>query len=351
MAKSVTDLVTDITERISLPTDDDDRWNTAAVVRAINNAMEERVIPDLLKYAQEYLVHRKIIPLRANGAILFPSLTFPIPKRAVGRTLREVKFIEPGALSDRDEINLPLTSLNESDLYQNRYMTGYQVPTAWYLDNDSIKLIGNSETLDGSLSLYYFLEPATIVNKTTEFASITNLTYNAATTVLTVTTNSVTGTEFDTISTGTKLYDLYRASTGAVLRSDIALTRATATTFTMTGNWDADDIKDLTAFQENGLPVATPYTSELYLLPAGQSQFSQLPYEFDQILVLHVCSRILESMGDIDGLRVNEERLRAAYEAITSVMGNRSKGQRKVVSNHRGIASNQRRWRFGYGRN
>jgi hypothetical protein len=138
-----------------------------------------------------------------------------------------------------------------------------------------------------------------------------------------------------------KLVDLYRASSGTILRPNLVLTRTGPTTFTTT-DLTANEVTEFSAYQEGGYPVAAYQTGDLLLLPAGQSQFSTIPYEFDSILVLETCSRIMESLGDAEGLGTVQAMLTKAYDSVAVSMGNRLSAQRKKVTDPRRMGIYQR---------
>jgi hypothetical protein len=338
---SISELVLQIQDRISLPINDEDRFNTAALVRIINSVNTEQVAPLLFGEGGEFQIIRHLCPLQTNGVNNYPSLRIPIPRRAYGRAIREVKFISNGATLDRrNEINVTQTSLPEADAYQNSNLFGNYMSTPMcYLDGDSIQIIGDPTTYVGTFVIYYFLEISDLVNKTTFFSSISNIVYSGGTTTVTATS----GTDYDVYqpSSSVALVDLYRASTGMILKPDVAFTRTNSTTWTTTGLTEVE-VGELKAYQQGGFPSTTPYTKELYLIPAGQSQFTNVPYEFDSIVVLEASSRILESLGDIQGLETVQVMLKKAYDSVSLALGNRLSGQRKRVTDPRRLAQFQR---------
>jgi hypothetical protein len=124
------------------------------------------------------------------------------------------------------------------------------------------------------------------------------------------------------------------------------------TTYTITG-LSEDEINQIKANQPGGFPVSSPYESELLLLPAGQSEFSTIPYEFDQLLILYVCERVLESIGDTEGLGVVMTKIKETRDSISRVTGNRLQGERRRLTDRRSIARIQRggKWTRNYIKN
>lgn len=346
--KNVDELILEITDRISLPISSDDRFDRAAVIRVMNACLTEQVMPKLIQEGGEYLVHRMVIPLQSSGVPVFPSLRIPIPSRTYGRALRDIKYITDqgnGEYNIWDEINVTLTSVAEMDTYENQSFSCRNPMVC--LINDHIRLLGNPDSATGAIVLYYNLDISRLVDKTTEFASVSNISYASGTTTITATA----GTEYTSFQavSGVKFVDLYRRDTGAILRPNVKLTRVDATSFTTT-DLTVDDVTELANYQEGLYPVVAPYESSIYIVPAKQCQFSTIPEAFDSILVLETCSRILESLGDVQGLEVVGAMLTKAYNSISISMGNRISGQQKKVTDNRSIASFQRRQGNWYGR-
>lgn len=340
--KTIQELILDVQDRISLPLDDEDRWSTTALVRAFNNALDDKLTPDLISEGSNYLIHREVVALTVNSVPVFPLNSIPIPKRAVGRALREVKYLPAGKTKIEDELNCPAISLEEKDMFSTESeLYGSSVPYI-FMENDSLRLVGGDTK--GSIVMYYSLEPSTLQNTSGQYATIT-----AWTTTITATA----GTAWDTYhATGTtKFVDIYRKTTGAILKSNVQMARS-GTTYTITG-LSADEITQIKTNQPGGFPVANPYESELLLLPAGKSEFSTIPYEYDQLLALYACERVLESLGDTEGLGVIMTKIKETKDSISRVTGNRLQGERRKLTDRRSIARIQRgqKWTRNYSKN
>lgn len=329
--KSIQDLIEDVQDRISLPLDDEDRWSTAALIRAFNNALDDKLTPDLVSEGSNYLVHRDVVPLVVNGAPAFPLNSIPLPRRAVGRALREVKYLPSGKTKIEDELNCPAISLEEKDMYVDSNDLYTSDAPYVFIENDNLRIIGGEKT--GSVVFYYSLEPSTLVNTNGRYATITNWTET------TITAES--GVAWEAFyASGTKFVDIYRKSTGAILKSNVKVTKS-GTSYTGL-ELSADEIVQLKSNQAGPWPVSGPYESELVLLPVGESEFATIPYEFDQLLVLYVCERVLESIGDTEGLQVVMTKIRETKDSISRVTGNRLQGERRKLTDRRSIARIQR---------
>lgn len=343
--KTIQELIEAVQDRISLPLDDDDRWSTVALVRAFNAALDDKLTPDLVSEGSNYLVHRDVIPLKVNGVSVYPLNSVPLPVRAVGRALREVKYLPAGKTKSEEELNCPAISLDEKDMFvESTDIYTSDVPYV-FIENDNLRLVGGSP--DGSIVFYYSLEPSTLENTSGKYATVTNWQTN-----ITATSG---GTAWDShLPSGVKFVDIYRKSTGAILKSNVRMTRTGNTYSSIV--LDVNEIAQIKANQPGGFPVGgveAPYESDLLLLPAGKAEFSTIPYEFDQLLVLYVCERVLESLGDTEGLQVVMAKIKETHDSISRVTGNRLQGERRKLTDRRSIARIQRghKWTRNYNKN
>ena len=320
--KQVSELITDIQNITSMPLGDEDRWNSATLVGEMNNVMLEKVVPDILRFGSEYFVFRKVIELGTDDII-------PIPARAYGRIIREVKYL--AANDERNnEQNVPQLTLPNADADTR--------PFAVFMQNDAIVLHRHADSQTGSLVLYYFLKPSTLVNETLQFAPISNISSN------TVTTSS-TGSALNTYcSVGqTKLFDVLRKTTGAIIEHDVVITRSATNTYTTTSPLGST----VSSYQSGGFPLVSPYSEELYLVPAGQCQFSTLSDDFDKLLVYHTASKIFESQGDFDSLQINAGRIKEINDHYARIFGNRIAGEPTKVVDRQNIGRSIRRQNYG----
>lgn len=351
--KRVDELIQDVKDRGSIPVDDE-RITNDLIVKILNQVLDEYIFPTFLKLSEEFAVVKKSFNMQdIDGTNLYPSQVIPLPGRAYGQIVRELKFFD----GSDNLYNLPYISLQDEDRFLKGISYG-AIPIGWYFINDSVKLIGPNINMlnQGFLVMHYVLEPNTLVDKTTEFAPVDDVTYSAGS--LNLITSQGTGspipfnTAYADLNTycaagSTKRFDLYRKSTGMIIKPDLVLSRtqgASTNTFTLSGSTD-NDRKDLEAYQEGGFPVATAFgfTNDLILVPAEQSQYSTIPYEMDNLMVQKAVGRILELLGDTDGLQVNEIRVKDIYLQVTSALGNRSRGESKKIVNRRSILRDQKR--------
>lgn len=339
--KLVADLIADVKDRASIPADDE-RITDEIILKVLNQVLDEHIYPDLLKISEEFNVVKKLVNLAASdGTAAFPGQVIPLPRRAYGRVLREVKYYD----GSDNLYNIPYISLQDEDRFLKGISYG-AIPIGFYFIGDAIKLIGpNINLLNvGKLVLHYVIEPNTLVNTSTKYAPVLDATYSSG--IFSFVSDVNISTLYPEMSSycpssSTKLFDLYRKSSGAMLAADLSLTRQT-NTFS-TDQLSASNILDIENFQEGGFPVADPYDPDLILIPAAQSQYSTIPYEMDNLLVQIAVGRILDMIGDTEGLRVNDTRVKTLYDSVTSALGNRIRGESKKIVNRRSIIRDLKR--------
>lgn len=348
--KLVSELIADVKDRASIPADDE-RITDAIILKVLNQVLDEHIYPDLLKISEEFGVVKKLVNLAAeNGTTAFPGQVIPLPRRAYGRILREVKYYD----GSDNLYNIPYISLQDEDRFLKGISYG-AIPIGFYFISDAIKLIGPNVNLlnVGKLVFHYVIEPNTLVNKTTEYAPISDMDYDSVQQLVRfkVKTNNfnVDYPEMNTycLNSSTKLFDVYRKSSGSLLAADLELTRNVDGLYTCftSSQLTAANILDIENFQEGGYPIsdAGVYEPDIYLIPSERSQFSTVPYEMDNLLVQIAVGRILDMIGDTEGLRVNDTRVKALYDSVTSALGNRIRGESKKIVNRRSIIRDLKR--------
>lgn len=353
-SRSIQSLILDVYDTVRVPFDKDSRWSTAAIIRAFNNVMVDKIAPELVAEGSNYLVHRDIIPLTVNGSAVYPLNSIPLPRRAIGRALREVKYLPSGKTKLDDELNCPAISLEEKDMYSSDSDVYASSVPYIYIENDNLRFIGGDS--NGSLVLYYSLEPSKLTATYGRYATITS--WTAVSDINQINT-AVAGADWSNyIATGaSKLVDIFCKSTGAILKSNVLVSRSTpgGAIYTIYGV-SSDELKQIRTNQTGGFPTTGSlinYPAELMLVPAGECEFVTIPEEFDQLLVLYVAEKISESLGDAEGLTIIKTKINETRNSISRVTGNRLQGERRRLTDRRSIARIQRgqKWTRNYNKN
>lgn len=325
---SAADLLAAIKSRGPIPTNNV-RFGDSALIALANEEMRNTIYPMMLGLHEEFFLQTVSYAIASH-----PSGFIPIPKRAYGRGIREVKFKDV----NNNYYNLPQISLTDKDIYApNSLEINGQVPYGFYFYNDGIQLYGNVVTNSGGvIEITYVLAPPTIIAPDAQGrlmgAAVTTLptvdpcVFHANTTALPTTW---------TLANGLARFDLLRVSTGAVLLSDLKLTVASATTSNTT--W-TDNTSQMTYTDFNDLQLSSSAETELYLAPAGQNSYACTPVEANQLLVMAVCMRVFMSLGYTAEYQVGLGEFQRIKKDLQSIYADRITGEPKKLVDRRGLA-------------
>jgi hypothetical protein len=280
---NTTRLVSQVTLKASLP---DGRFTDQEILNLASDALISEIAPMLVASREEYYVTTKDYTITAAQA------AYAVPYRAMGATLREVKYVV-------DNRQIDLIRFDPEDIQDLQSGT----PQGFYLQGNNIVLSPTPDATLGTLRVTYFLRPSSLV-PVTECAVITNIAGN----VLTITTP----TGWDTSDT----FDIVQGSSGFVLKgADYAASAVGASSITLTGTLPTD------------IAVGD------YVTLAGESCFPHIPADAHQLLAHLTVIGCLESMGDQTNLAVAVQRADSLRKAFTALLSNRVQGApRKFTS-------------------
>ena len=332
MADTIASIVERVKTRANIP-DSSPTLLASTLLQFTQEAMAEDIYPWIHGINDEFLLVTEIVPLSVNGVLQYPQARIPFPVRAYGRNLREIVYID----ASLNRFNMPLANLEEQDLFlknPNQSSLYYAAP-AFFVRGDEVVLLTNPKAINsGSLEMTYSVDIPTFSTSTSLTAPITNIIYSAGTTTITV----ASATDFNTAvpaSTVVRL-DIYRVTTGAYLDINIKCSRS-GTTITTT-DLSEDDVTQMKAFQSGGFPLTQGYGSDLVMLPAGQNNYSSIPKEVDNYLVICIAKRYYESIGDTESQKIlNEKFMDTARVNAGKAICQRVTGESKVIANRRGI--------------
>lgn len=345
MARTVAEMVSAIEVRAGLPANRD-RFLTSDLIPLMKQELQETVVPFMYSLVEEFFVVSKTEDmLDDTGNPRFPELLVPVPRRSYARGIRDIQFINTGSV----RTNIPEISPEDIDIFLMPSLANFTTPAGFFFQNDSIKLIGTESTINGSIIFTFYLKVPTVTSDTTRQVPITNIAWNSTTNVAEFTVTS-TGAAAEFLS-GTGLFDLYRVSAGSYNKIDLVcvVTGSGSTRTFTTDSLNENETVNLISSQEGGFPVATPYTSDFILVPQDVNPYIPIPDELDNFLISAVCGRILESLGDVEGLAVNNGVLKRIQDNMAKIYGDRAVGESKKAVNRRGVYNFMRR-RFLKGR-
>ncbi len=373
MTASVAEIIDRVRRLITLPPDDT-LFNSADFLAFINECMIEKIYPRVMKIRDDYFLVRDVFPLQNSSAQdLYPTGVMPIPARAWGNTLREIKYID----NSGNYYKVNPYYLENLDLYQTRNLAlSSQYQKGFIPFNSGIKLIPPPLQDTGSIEMHYIITPSIIYTITQTnpaitdlYIPITNIVFNQSTNVCTYTvpttsnisSNIMIGDTTSPFYTGvnsTGLYDIYNSLTGMILATNLPLFRAGSITFTGTSTVQIGtlilnpNITEITNFQSGGYPVfPAPYSADLFLIPSGFTPFTTLIPVLDNLLAYEVAIKVLSAQGYVEELQTFMAQHGDMRKDLLSQIDMRVDCEPHVISSYRGIRasilySNFRRRRF-----
>jgi hypothetical protein len=285
-----------------------------------NEEIELKLLPSILAVKEEFYVTAVNIPLVQN------QNEYEIPYRAVGNKVRSVFYEQ----SSGNLVSLAQIPIEHMNLYTaNAYP--YQF-SGFMLENDHLRLLpalGSGNT--GSLLLRYYLRPNNIVamsrgakirsiDRTTGVIEVSNGATNANTVVANITINSQI--DFIKGKSTNKIYK-FDISPAAVNASGGTITFATA------------DIPEELSVGD-------------WICSAGETVIAQLPPELHVMLAQAVACRVLESLGDTQGLANANQKLAEMEQKLLSVIDSRVESPFRKVALSNGILNRSRYRRNRY---
>lgn len=263
------------------------------------------VAASLTSLREDYVYRQEEVALVPGQAL------YPIPSRAIARTLRDV------ILSDSDrKISLPRIALGDA------YLWGGQsgVPSGFSMEGDFVRLLPAPSSATLKLLLSYFVSSPTLV------PDAATAIFVAPPSPLTATTAKVylgalppgfvVGAKVDTTSTEPS-YQL-KAS-----ELEIVNISSSSVPIELTLQGPAVDIAMLSLKQSISL--------------AGTSSFVQFPTEFSDLLVSATCVRIAEALGNAAQLDLATKRFVSKQNSVQMLGCPRVEGESKKVVNRQGL--------------
>lgn len=264
------------------------RFEDDEIFSIASNQINSKLVPFILSLKEEYYLTSE------DQTITQDQQAYPIPARAIGLTLREVKVIDGTAIKDINRIDpTEITSLASGQV------------TSFYLQGHDVMLYPTPQSTQGTLRLYYFLSPSEIV-ATALCARITDI--DRVTGLISAVTPSdwTTGETYDLVSSKnghqTKAFDLVAS----------AVVASTSITFTATD-----------------IPASIVVGD--YVALAGQAPYIQAPDICFQYVVQLTIEQLMIQMSDQAGLESAKAEVARLQELIVAQLQNRVQGAPKQL--------------------
>jgi len=245
----------------------------------------------------------------------------------VGNKLRDVQFIDNAGT----QYEMTRVSLEDRPEYQGNY-TNNQFLT-FYLQNDDIVLMQN-QISNGSIRSSYYLRPNDLVVDA-RAGKITAICVGACTTTFTVATFP---THFSCAVNAdvciSFCFDfIQNDSPNKIIGFDrtVCTLNASAKTLTfLNTNLTTIDLFSIT-------PAALTFSVGDYIMKQEETIIPQLPAELRPILAQRTAVKMLEALGDTEGMRNAQQELeRMEYNSMT-LIDNRVEGAHQKITNRHSI--------------
>ena len=304
-------------KRRTMAPDNQNTFTDQDYIDLLNEEMMIGLIPSILKAKEEYLIFNQLVPLVANKS------RYPIPERALANKTREIAYRDTTDKKVGNEFEMSRIAID--DRYHGLGMGAADSVSGlrqfYLLGGDVVVHPGVGSAPIGALSFYYYLRPNTLV-KDANVATITDI-------------DRVLGTiSISTAPTGyndSVLYDFTKAkSPHNIIDIDIPIVSINISTKTIT--LDLDNI-----------PVELEVGD--YMPLAGQTMVPNVPTELHMVLAQRVAQRVMEALGDTEGLSNASAKVAEMEDKMSTMMNSRVEGAPRNVVNRSsmtGVGRNRR---------
>jgi len=301
------ELVNSALRRSMIPSDQV-TFTSEDVQDIMNEEFGIHVLPVILRAHEEYFVTNDDVPLVSG------KTKYKIPYRSIGNKLREVSYID----SNGSVYEMSRISVEDIPIYRGSYSTNRIY--SFYVENDSIVLV-NQTASTGSLRMTYYLRPNELVANS-KGGVITNVDTTSVPGETTI-TMSTFPEDFPTVST----FDIVQGrSPNKIIIFDRAVSSVDSTAQTITFSTDSDVDSDL---------VVGDIISK-----AEESIVPQMPTELQPILVQRVAVKMLEALGDTEGMNNAQKELeRMEYNAMSLIDSRVEGSPEKITNRHSTLTS------------
>lgn len=316
MAKTGDDLLNAVRSQITAPNNQilltDDR-----VLEFANEQIEALVTPYLVSLRQDYFVRKEYQVTVTNQE------NYPIPYRAIGRTLRDLKIIDGTPdINGQIAFGLPTRDLAMIAL-EDASLTFYNAtPAMFYFRGDEIIILPTPMGVGQTIEKWYLLRPNAVVT-TSQAAKIVG----------------ISGTTFtctfvpNTITAGSSVDFIQGRQGNQTIAMDMVVQSVTGQQLTIT----------------SPLPVFPPTVKVGdYIALAEQSPLIQLPDEAFTLIVAHTSARCLEAISDFEGKQAIVADIPEKKRVLQMILAPRMEGENmKVIQRFSLLRGNRTRFRRG----
>lgn len=261
------------------------RYEDSEILNVAYDVLLSQLMPLILNLKEEYYVRHEPQAITANTA------SYPIPHRAHGLILREVKKLSGTSIVD-------LTRIDPTEVDT----TSPGEPDSFYLEGHDVVLYPTPAATLNTLKLSYYITPSKPV-QVSECAVITNIDTSTGIITATPPTTWTTADTFDFVS---------RRNGHKSLALDLSASSVTTTTLT---------------FSTSDIPSSLAVGD--YIALSGEAPFIQAPDNAVPLMIQMVANELLEDLGDQEALQVGLAKAENLKNIFTQTMSVRVLGAPK----------------------
>lgn len=303
------DLVKTVRMRCQLPTaTNDGKFTDLDILDLAYEELLTYVLPEVRKARGNYYV------TSLDYTIASGVSDYNIPPRAQGASLRDVSFIE----TNGNGWSIPEIPLEDSDFYKSSGSAWWSTAYAYTIEGNKVRL-RPEPTKEGTLRLRYYERPGRLV-PVIDAMLVTGFGPNPTQVQGDVPLAWTSGDIFDSLSAG-PTFDTFGTDETAV---SVSVGAGGSVTFTY------------------------PYPSGLsvgdYVALATESPIVQLTVELQPVLTSATVVRVLEALGDLQGVGVAQAKMERQMSQAVAHIQPRNDGEQPRIINRRGpLRFNRRR--------
>lgn len=308
---TTTELLTYLRDIGSLNSETSAGKDDDALLRLINAALYDELVPFVIANSADYFVREATVPLVAGQS------DYRLPTRAVGNVLRDIHW------TDGQDRQIILTQVTLSNVPDFLLSSPSAVPTQFAMIGNFVRPLPLNAA-SGSLVMSYFFRPGALVTSDNyrQVASVDS------STAITLTSAVPTGW-----STANK-FDAHSEESGAENRVwDQAASTVSGTGITFSSAIDGS--------------VAGTRAIEVgdYVCLADKAAVPGLPVEAHSILAQAALCKVMESDGDVEALKSARQSLGRQLRLLGQTIAQRVQGKPQIVLNRNSFLRTQRRYK------
>lgn len=290
---SANSLIADVRRSGMIPDSTAAGYADSDILLQADKEMETRMVPLVLKVRQEYYVRYVDVSTVSGQA------SYRIPKRAAAQRVREVAMYRLNQFYN-------LARMEPEQVIRNQPVNQLGVPYGFKMQSNSVVLVPTPGSGSGTLRIFYYLRPGRLVLESAA-QQITAVEVDAPVAGQTrFTMTSTTG-----LTTG-PLDFITNASGAECVAIDVPVVSSTGTKIVVASSY----------FD----PAPSSSMVGDWITVADTSPLMQLPAELQGVFAQRVLCRMLQSGGDLQGLRAAEDNAKKMEDEALTLIQTRTDG-------------------------